>query len=383
MTKMTAERAKEVLGLTLGCDTVAVRVRYAELHAEYQVRLTNAPTAALKATYQGQLEELREAVETLAPEFVTQGNADLPAVNPVASAEDAHSGQTVSSGEGQSSPRIRRALQLAVGAATLVVVALGTYAIIQLTSSSQRPAISGTTETSVASPSNSGAGTLLISVNAQSRVQVDGQDIGEATPELPLRYEVEAAKEHLVRVVLRSGSGAWTQTVTVPAGGQKVVAHSQPEPASTPTPPKQVLHEKSQPSNASNQESDLCESGGWMWTPNRPTRGNRGAEWMTLDDASKFAQICRVGGYTDWHLPSVADLVAMSQTSQFDAPRHDWIWTADREGDQLPPGIEPAANVGSGRPLAAVIEGRGKVNVDDKYASNRYATYCVRKSDSQ
>lgn len=246
---MSPEKAQEILGLASGTDSEAVMARYVELHGEYQVRLTNAPTAALKSTYQRQLEELREAAETLAPELVVQGNADLPAATPVVSAENLHPRQVaVASDDVRPAPRTRWAKPIALAIGGLVVVGLGMYAIAKLKSPSQPEQSGATVSLTPSTPQSKLAiGTLLIIADMPSQVQLDGQDIGDATPELPLRHEVEAEKEHFVRVVPRSGSGAWTRTVSVPAGGQRVVAPTQHQPAPSPSPPTKMPQRVSAP----------------------------------------------------------------------------------------------------------------------------------------
>lgn len=221
---MTPERAQEILGLALGADVDTVRTRYAELHAEYQVRLANAPTAALRLTYQTQLEELLEAAVILAPELADRGSADLPAVTPTPGSDEIYS-RTSSALSSESVVRVQKrnrfpTIRVTLGAIA-VLAALGIYAIIR----------------NQAEPSK---GALLINTDVACRVEIDGQVIGDVMPGSPLRYEVEPAQEHLVRAVPRTGTGEWRQTVDVPAGGQKVMEvqlpaqpHAGPTPATT------------------------------------------------------------------------------------------------------------------------------------------------------
>src|SRR3954452_3115682 len=83
---MTKDEAAVLLGVGVGATASEVRERYRELHNEYQIRLTNAPTPALKKVYQRNLQELQDAAETLSPNAVTSV-PDLPAAEPVHSSD--------------------------------------------------------------------------------------------------------------------------------------------------------------------------------------------------------------------------------------------------------------------------------------------------------
>lgn len=225
MTGMMYDRAREILALPASAGVDAVRARYAELHGEYQVRLTNAPTASLKATYQRQLEELRAAAETLAPELVATGSVDLPSMTPVIDVEkephrrDDVPRQGVVTGR---PPARRTSLKTVTGTLVVLVIVLGTYAIVQITTRPARDAPPSSTS-AVSSSSGPANGTLLFDTDVPARLYVDGQEIGVASPGSPFRWEVKDGKEHLVGAVPRSGVGEWKETVEIPAGGQKVV----------------------------------------------------------------------------------------------------------------------------------------------------------------
>jgi hypothetical protein len=64
---LTPAQACEVLGVLPGAPCQEVRRRYQAIYNDYQVRLTNAPTPALKRLYQRHLQEARAAAETLCP----------------------------------------------------------------------------------------------------------------------------------------------------------------------------------------------------------------------------------------------------------------------------------------------------------------------------
>jgi hypothetical protein len=80
---MTREEAASLLSVAIDASAGEVRGRYQELYSDYQVRLTNAPTPGLKKAYQKNLEELRQACETLSPGFVFDSPADFPSAQPV------------------------------------------------------------------------------------------------------------------------------------------------------------------------------------------------------------------------------------------------------------------------------------------------------------
>lgn len=87
---MTREDAATLLGVSATASSSEVRRRYEELHNDYQIRLTNAPTPALKKAYQKNLQELQQACEILSPGAVASV-PDLPASEPSHSVEPAGS----------------------------------------------------------------------------------------------------------------------------------------------------------------------------------------------------------------------------------------------------------------------------------------------------
>lgn len=384
MSEMTPESACKILGLPPNADNETVRAHYAELHAEYQVRLTNAPTAALKSRYQRQLEDLREAAEALAPEFAARGSADLPALTPVIDAEKGDPRRReVPSFPGVPPPPPsgkHTALRVILAMVASVVVAIGILAVVRHKPSSQsapgRDVIPSET-VSDSQQTKSTTGTLLISADVASVVQVDDQNVGEVKPGSPIRWEVEAGQEHLVRAVPRSGTGEWTKTVEVSAGGQKVVRVALS---------RQVSAKPQLPKQETSQEDDIAEAGGWMWTPSSGSYGrdkNGNNFWLTIDEALSLAANCRAGGYTDWHLPSFADLLEIAP--EIDAAFSDKIWTTNKASDQLPVGVKngiEAQFLTSARPLVATIY-KGKVTAREETKINHAYAICVRKRDAR
>lgn len=78
--------ALRALDLPPGAGVEEVRSRYRELYSDYHIRFTNAPTPDLKQRYSRRLDELRQAMELLAPAAGAAAAVeagDLPAARPV------------------------------------------------------------------------------------------------------------------------------------------------------------------------------------------------------------------------------------------------------------------------------------------------------------
>src|SRR5688572_6885531 len=84
---MNRAEAAAALGVDEGAPLGEIRKRYETLHNDYQIRLTNAPTPALKKTYQQKLQEILDACDALVPGFAAgqHGGGDLPSAEPVLS----------------------------------------------------------------------------------------------------------------------------------------------------------------------------------------------------------------------------------------------------------------------------------------------------------
>lgn len=80
---MNKLEAAEVLNLPIDATIDQVRSRYQEMYSDYHIRLTNAPTAVLKKTYQQNLENLRVASKELYSDIEIAGPENLPASEPV------------------------------------------------------------------------------------------------------------------------------------------------------------------------------------------------------------------------------------------------------------------------------------------------------------
>ena len=64
---MSPAQAAELLGLSPDAPAAEVRRQYAKLHNDLHVRMTNTPSPSLRRMYQKNLQELKTAVEVLAP----------------------------------------------------------------------------------------------------------------------------------------------------------------------------------------------------------------------------------------------------------------------------------------------------------------------------
>ena len=83
---MTRDEAIRTLSLDSSASAHQGERRYQELYSEFQLRLTNAPTAGLKRIYQQRLRELDDArAALLVPS--TANDVDLPAPTPVDAAD--------------------------------------------------------------------------------------------------------------------------------------------------------------------------------------------------------------------------------------------------------------------------------------------------------
>ena len=91
---MTRDRAAALLGCAADAAPIEVRRRFEALFNEHQIRLTNAPTPALRRTYQKSLQELKEASDLLAPGLAGDA-ADLPATTPAYVSDDPAAGGSV------------------------------------------------------------------------------------------------------------------------------------------------------------------------------------------------------------------------------------------------------------------------------------------------
>lgn len=81
---MTRADAATLLGVAESATVSDVRRAYEALHNDFQIRLTNAPTPALKKTYQQKLQDLSVAGETLHPGFAAGTiGGDLPSAEPM------------------------------------------------------------------------------------------------------------------------------------------------------------------------------------------------------------------------------------------------------------------------------------------------------------
>lgn len=90
---MTRSEAAAVLGVAEDVTAGDLRRQFEQLHNDFQVRLANAPTPALKKTYQQKLQEIVAAAGTLHPSFAAAAaSADLPVAEPVIDGHDARRG---------------------------------------------------------------------------------------------------------------------------------------------------------------------------------------------------------------------------------------------------------------------------------------------------
>jgi hypothetical protein len=79
---MTHEEAAAILNVSIDANIDEVKKKYRELYSDYQVRLTNAPTANLKKKYQENLQKIEAAFKVLCPGASLDDLQDLPSAEP-------------------------------------------------------------------------------------------------------------------------------------------------------------------------------------------------------------------------------------------------------------------------------------------------------------
>ncbi len=79
---MTKSEAAALLGVDETAPQPEIERRYKELYSEYQIRLTNAPTATLKKRYAEQIQEVEAAAECLLDGAPHLPGKDLPTDEP-------------------------------------------------------------------------------------------------------------------------------------------------------------------------------------------------------------------------------------------------------------------------------------------------------------
>jgi hypothetical protein len=79
---MSAAEAAELIGLWPGSPPDEVRKRYQKLYNDFQIRLTNAPTPALKKMYQRNMQDLKVACEVISPGAIARRASALRSDRP-------------------------------------------------------------------------------------------------------------------------------------------------------------------------------------------------------------------------------------------------------------------------------------------------------------
>lgn len=124
---MTRDDAAQLLGLENEAGGGSARRRYEELFNDYQVRLANAPTPALKRKYQETLAQLEGAVAVLAPGGL-DAERDLPSRTPpsIVGQRDPEPSAANPTGAVPLAPahQVPRGILIAFGIASLMAAAL-------------------------------------------------------------------------------------------------------------------------------------------------------------------------------------------------------------------------------------------------------------------
>ncbi len=129
--------ALALLELPAGASREQIQKRYQELYSDFQVRLTNAPTADLKKKYTQKLAELRDAFELLVPPASPSVIGHLPAAEPIEGAAEAAPPPVAPAARAAAAPAVAAAAvkpeagprRRGIPASTLIVLALGLVAM--------------------------------------------------------------------------------------------------------------------------------------------------------------------------------------------------------------------------------------------------------------
>jgi formylglycine-generating enzyme required for sulfatase activity len=103
---MTRAEALELLDLPEGADNEEIVSRYREFFNDYQMRLTNAPTAQLKNLYTQNIEKLELALQLLCPETEADMTKYLPTDKPMFHAEHVNITKTNTGNTEAATPKI-------------------------------------------------------------------------------------------------------------------------------------------------------------------------------------------------------------------------------------------------------------------------------------
>jgi sulfatase modifying factor 1 len=105
---MTRAEALELLDLPEGADNEEIVSRYREFFNDYQMRLTNAPTAQLKNLYTQNIEKLELALQLLCPETEADMTKYLPTDKPMFHAEHVNITKTNTGYTEAATPKIEK-----------------------------------------------------------------------------------------------------------------------------------------------------------------------------------------------------------------------------------------------------------------------------------
>jgi len=166
---MTREEAAEILDVSPDEEIAAIRRKYRELYNDFRVRIDNAPTPALRQTFERKFKEIEDAYALL---------SELPGTEPDFQIETP-----------QEPPQDRR-------------------------------------EEPEPPPST---GTLLLRTDVDCTVSIDGEEVAQLKAGEAKKAEVGLG-EHLVEAVSGDVNNKWEKTISVESSAQKVVTIELPKP---------------------------------------------------------------------------------------------------------------------------------------------------------
>ncbi|MBK9376150.1 MAG: DUF1566 domain-containing protein [Holophagales bacterium] len=330
---MTKQEAAEILGIPVTATAEEVRRRYQEVFSDFQIRLTNAPTAQLRKTYQGSLRDFQLACEVLAPGVIADsGVEDLPTAQPSApvvqpprttaqaSRRPSHPPPVPEPGTSGGLPKSTIILSVIL---TVLVAAIASTVV---NDRGKPTPVAGGQWVPPTVPASRAF--LLIYADAPCRVEVNGEEKGQAGEGGPLKVGAELG-QNVVKATSLDAGGAWQKVVEVKGFGQVVVnVELAKDIAERKQAAAQAVAAQRQHAIAA-QQLELAQQRGYWTDP------STGLMWAMTDngsdvdwkEADSYCRAFGVGGYSDWRLAKIGELEGLYDASRGVDYRIKWPLT--------------------------------------------------------
>jgi Protein of unknown function (DUF1566) len=298
---MSEDEAFAALGLPVGASQAQILEACRGLSEDYGVRIGNAPTNALKRTYQEKLEHLRLAVSVLIPGNGGVVAADLPSREPVRSEpgrfiRQPNAGSVPARNEDASEPErsasVKAMYPWLIGIATVVLI-LGAVRSMWPPDQPKLPA----------KPPAPAFATLLVSVDMDCTLYIDDATEGVAlTAWTPKKVPIDRG-EHILRWHERKANVIFSTKATIDKPGTQIHEYKISEDVKPWQEKRDAeLAQLMERERADIEAAGVVVRGDLMWT----VRDNgRDVNW---NEAKAYCEACRVGGYSDWRMPTIEEL---------------------------------------------------------------------------